>query len=285
MKSEPPMTGSEAGNGICIGRFQAALPSGLEVQGRSQSIYRVSVSSTPLTNQKFEDFWRQRVDRMKAGGHFQRTVDLDSTTKGAWLTEGEDGVRLEAARSFEDHALVTSLSGDDDREAVIQKLTGNVMAAYQPGGYAGFCLERGVIVSEPGDAESTSLLLKHQSIADFSIKFLTQTVKYPLPEERLSDAGELEQSVAGASVQRIFSRHRSVAEINGLEEGFSVSIPNEHPVVRFSWKCSGESFRADVPQITIIGIARQENQAELRTAWDAFLSSLHKFPMATRVRR
>ena len=275
------MTGTEPSNRICIGRFEAGLPADLEVEGRSQSIYGVSVRATPLPKGGFEAFWQQRLGAIRAGGKFQRTVDLDSGAKGAWLSDEYTGIQLEAARPFGDLAFTASRTGDEGREAVVQKLTGNVIAAYQRDGRAGFCVERGVITSEPGDAENASLLMKHKSVGDLSIKFLTQTVKDPLPEERLSDALEIEQSLPDSKVERIASSSRMVADIGGLEERFAVTPAKEPPLVRFSWKCSGESFRADLPQIFIIGIARKENQAQLAAAWDAFLNSVHKVPMAS----
>jgi hypothetical protein len=84
-----------------------------------------------------------------------------------------------------------------------------------------------VITSEPGDAETTCLLMKHKSVGDLSIKFLTQTAKDPLPEERLSDAGEIEQSLPDSKVERIASSRRKVADIGSMEERFAVTPAKE----------------------------------------------------------
>ncbi len=270
----------EPSNAICIGRFEAGRPPDLEVEGRSQSIYGVTVHATLLPQGGFDTFWQQRLERLRTQGTFKRTVELEGGTKGVWLSDEQTGVQLDGARQFGDYALTAVRTGDQGREANVQKLVVGVIAAYRLDSRAGFCVERGVITSELGNAETTSLLLKHKTLGDLSIKFLTQTVKYPVPEERLSDAREIEESLPGAKLERISSHRQRVADIDGLEERFAISPANGPPLVRFSWKCSGESFRADVPQIVIIGIAHKENQAQLAAAWDALLNSMRKVPPA-----
>lgn len=274
------MSAMEPRSPICIGRFEAGLPPDLEIEGRSQSIYGVSAHATPLPKDGFGPYWQQRLGGLKSGNGFQRIADLEGDAKGAWVTDGLTGVRLEAAKEFGDYAFSAGFTGDKGREAIIQKLISNVIASYQPNGHAGFCVEHGVITSELGNAETASLLMKHETLGDLSIKFLTQTVKSPVPDERLSDAREIEEAIPGSKLATIISRRRKVADIEGLEERFGLSPPNSPPLVRFSWKCSGESLRAQIPQIVIIGVAHKENQPQLAAAWDFFLDSVRKVPVA-----
>jgi hypothetical protein len=279
-QSEAIMAANEMSNGVCFGRFAAGVPPEWEAAGQSQSIYGVTVHSVPLLGLDFNSYWHQRVDRSRGNSAFQRVMQSDSATTGLWFGDGQTGVRLEAARQFGDQVLTTSLTGDRGRETIIQKLTNNVISAYQPEGHVGFCLERGVITSELGDAETASFMMKHSVLGDLNIKCLTQTVKNPLPEERLSDAREIEEAMSGAKLDRILSRKRRVAEIEGVEEWLTVAPQGAAPIVRFSWKCSGEPFSAQIPQIVIIGVAHKENQPQLTAAWNSFLDSLRKVPIA-----
>jgi len=274
------MSAATPSDRICVGRFEAALPPELEVEGRSQRIYGVVVNAIPLPRDGFDAFWRQRLERLRAGGSFKRAVDLPGGARGVWLGNEEMGIQLNGAQQFGDYALTAVRTGDEGKEASVQKLVVGVMTAYQPDGRAGFCLERGVITSELGNSEITSLSLKHKTITDLNIKFFTETVKYPVDREELSDAHEFEQGLAGAKVERILSRRRSVAEIDGLEERLMISSAKDPTLVRFSWKCEGESISAQIPEIIIIGMAHKENQAQLAEAWDAFLTSLRKVPIA-----
>lgn len=274
------MTALEPAHRICVGRFDIALPPELQMAGRSQSIYGVDVNAPLLTHGGFDTFWQQRLDRLRAERGFRGEVALEDGARGVWMNDGEGGVRLDAARAFGDYVFTTSRSGDEGREAVIQKLSTNVIAAYRPDASAGFCVEHGVITSEPGDAESTSLLASHKRIGELNIRYLTQTVADPVPDERLSDIREMQQSLPGTKLQRIASLRRSVAGISGREERVAMSPPSEPPVVRFTWKCSGESFRADIPHIMIVGVAPKEHQSELAAVWDVLLDSIRKVPMA-----
>ena len=286
------MNFEESTNRICIGRFEFAIPAGLRIEGRSQSIYRVDVHTVDVPYGAVDARWVARVSAVRsmaappgAKDRIIRTYDLQPGTRAVWLydnSEFTDVLRLEAWRPVSDHIFVASTSGDDERQSVIETLVQNVVNAYAPEAREGFCVEHGTVTSEPGHNESTASTFKHTTLPNFEMNFITQTVKDPAPSDELSDRRELDTVLGarGAQITSISSASRVAARLDGFEERFSVVPKTEPPFVRFSWKYPGQPLRGDTPQITVIAVAPKEQQVHLTLAWEQLLGSLKPVPMA-----
>lgn len=281
-RAEAPARGDMSDQTYRIGRFEISVPEGLALKARHQSIYRVSVAVTDVPARDMPDVWRVRVEQLRKPA--ARSFDLLPDTPAAWSMESAetpDLMRLNAAKAVPGGILAVSRLGDAGKQEGNEKLVRNVINAYVPESRYGFFLERGAIVSEPGQNESTRLLLNQPGLKEFELLLETQTVRTGTPLNRLSDVDQVREATEGnkGSFTVLHSGLREAASLPGLEEKISIADTGKSPVLRFTWKYGGEPQRADAPEIVLMGSALAANQAKLEQVWETAVRSLRRLPM------
>jgi hypothetical protein len=275
----------------CLGRFWFVVPGALAVTGRSQSIYRVDVSTIPLPAGGLDALWRERLARVNAltpppgvASPVIRTFELQPGVSGIWYfvnPDDDEELCLEALKPQSGYAVLASRRGAASKEAIVETLVKNVLDAYVPGTERGFCVGAGAITSEPGLNEYAGIALEHPTVPNFEVSIDTRTVKEPdtraysnLDEERQVTAG------LGGTVEELRDQTRVVAGLEGKEIWASVDLPRETPFVRFTWHFPGVAEDSSRPMINIMGTAPTSRRAELEAVWEAVLRSFRPIPPA-----
>ena len=277
----------------CIGRFQFSAPEVFQVTRRSQTIYRVEVSTIPLPSGGAPAAWQDRLARIR-GGTLQpgtadpivKTFELQPGMPAVWFIGDTDSPQLrnlQALKPVGNHFVQADALADAGQETLAEGLVRGILNAYHPGTSQGFCIGYGSITLEPAQIEKTSLELTHRKLADLKLRFDTQTVKEP--DTKTLSTVEEEDLVIGAKDGRMSvlrNQPRIAAGLSGTEIRISVLVPGEPPFVRFSWHFPGAPINGVKPQIDIVGSAPTEQQSELETVWEAILQSLRPVPLAPR---
>jgi Tle cognate immunity protein 4 C-terminal domain len=288
------MNGELNSQSICIGRFAFSIPEGSRITGRSQSIYRVDVTTVPVPAGGLDSLWHKRLVEIRGtapppdeNDRIIRTYALARATKAVMYYDSTDSPgprRLDGMRQTDNWAVIASRFGAQGQDRDMETLVLHVLDGYSPIGKEGFCVEHGVITSEPGNNEAAGARLDNPLLQDFEVVFRTQTVRDPKPIEELSDVDEFRRAFGGisASTQVLTSTTRNAAGLAGLEERIAVLPNGDPPFIRFSWKYSGEPLRSDHPQISIRAVCHSIHQAQMVEAWEAILGSLRQVPMSAK---
>ncbi len=279
----------------CLGRFRFAVPGSFLVSGRSQSIYGVSITTSPLPPGGFDAFWASRLARIRppglstgsesgagqgagAGAGAFRPVDLQPGTRAVWYLRDPDSPRirnLEAGMASGTFAVLMSRSGEAGKESIVEDLLRLLLTDYVASTSHGFCVGQGALHSPPSADEESLISLTNKKSQDFQIKFSTRVVSRP-DTTTYSDVEE-EKEVAeagGGSIAVIREQSRLVSGMEGKEIGISVRVPSDPPFVRFTWHFAGVPQNSFKPMINIVGTAPLPQQAELQKVWDSFLQSV-----------
>ena len=144
----------------CVGRFQLTVPAEMVFTGRSQSIYRVDVTTLPIPQSGVDTLWDARLNRIRVlkapGGASKailKTFELAGGYRAVWYYNNPDAPQLrtlEAMRREGDFAVLAVRSAETGKEPTAETLVKNVLDAYVPQTAQGFCLGHGAITSEPG---------------------------------------------------------------------------------------------------------------------------------------
>jgi hypothetical protein len=275
----------------CAGRFQFVAPEALAVAGRSQSIYRVEVSTVPLPAGGLDELWRERVARIKSlrppeglPTTLIKTFDLQQGVRAAWYfanPDDDEQLSLEALKPVADYAVLASRGGMSGGESGVETLVKNVLDAYihTQGAARGFCVGEGTITSEPGLNEHALVTLEHRYVRAFELKLDTQTVKEP-DTRTYSDLDEERQVTAahGGHVEVLREQARFVVGLEGKEIWASVASPEEAPFLRFTWHFPGVPGDSSRPMINVRATAPRDSRAELEAVWESVLGSLRAIP-------
>jgi hypothetical protein len=288
---KPNMSSENKEMAHCIGRFQFILPDALQVAGRSQSIYRVQVKTVALPEGGMKALWQDKVARIQAltpprsvSSAVIRTLDLQPSVKAIWYFSNPDDPdvhQLEAIKPEGDHAVVASRSSLAGKEASVETLITNILAAYLPVTTHGFCVGDGTVASEPGRGEETLIAFEHKKSPNFELRFETTTVSEP--DTRTYSGIEEEQGLAadrGGKLIVLRNHNVLVAGLEGKEIRISVAAPHDAPVVRFTWHFPGVAEDSLRPMVNIVAIAPASEQAQLEAIWGGLLKSLRRVPPA-----
>jgi|SRR6266436_1530807 len=273
----------------CVGRFRFAVPDSFVVSGRSQSIYGVSISTSPLPPGGFDAFWTSRLARIRPPGLSKeseagafRAFDLQPGSRAVWYLRDPASPRirnLEAGMASGGFAILMSRSGEAGKESIVEDLVRLLLNDYVASTSHGFCVGQGALNSAPSSDEESLISLTHKKSQDFQIKFSTRVVFKP-DTTTYSDVEE-EKEVAeagGGSISVARELSRPVAGMEGKEIGISVKVPSDPPFVRFTWHFVGVPQNSSKPMINIVGTAPIPQQAELQKIWDSFLQSVEMVP-------
>jgi hypothetical protein len=264
----------------------------MELAGRSQSIYRVEVSTEFIPPGGAQVEWANRISRLKglkpppgASDVIIRTFELAPGVQAVWYFTDVAFAELREleARKFVGDQIVLARRGvEAGGETDIERLVRNVINAYVPGDEHGFCIGAGAITSEPGINEQALARFVHRKLPEFEMSFDTHTVREPATQHPLSDiaADQRAFEAAGGSLTILRDTERTVAEIPGREGRISVVSPGENPFVRFTWHFAGVAQRSDLPEILIDGFAPTEHEATFEAVWEAMLQSVRRVPLS-----
>ena len=276
----------------CAGRFRLVIPADFKISGRSQSIYRVDISTVPIPAGGFKAFWDARLARVRPPGSSRDTGQLNFTTlellpgvPAVWYVGNPAAPQirnLEAAKLVGDFAALAARSGEAGKESSVELLVRTVLDAYVPATNSGFCVGNGSITSEPGLNEHALLSLEHKNTQNFEFRLETRTVSSP-DTQTYSDVEEEKELVhsGGGKLSVLRDDARTVAGLEGKEIAISVAPGAEAPFLRFTWHFAGVSDSSAKPAINIVGSAPVSHQAELQKTWDALLQSVQSVPLAT----
>lgn len=279
----------------CIGRFTFSVPLNVMVTGRSQSIYRVDVKTTPIADGDAQQVWSNILRNAKSvsppPGQIQsvlHTFELLPSVNAVWSFWSRDvprSLELSAVKAFSDHVLTVSrrvaVSDTEIREIALGKpheraetLVRNVVNAYRQGTTTGFCAEFGSVVSEPGVNEETLIALRDSTAEDVRIKVSTVTVDEP-DHRTYSNLSEERQLAAAQHEQLSVLKEEPVtaAGLTGIEIRIAAGKPVNPQFLRFTWHFAGEPYKADRPAINIVGTALATERARLESLWSVVLQS------------
>ena len=280
------MNSVQDANTCCIGRFQFTVPGALAVSGRSQSIYRVKVTTLPLPpggpqkviSDKLAQARVQEPEVSRALRHFELMPGIQSV----WYIDNPRTPNLRellAVKEVGDHAVVATRGGEAGKSLGVEQLVGNVLLAYVPGAKRGFCVGPGAITSEPGFNEESLIVFSRPGLPDFELEFSTRTVREP-DNETYTDLDE-ERQVArdgGGTLVVLNDQLRTIAGLKGKQMWISLALPNKDPSLRFTWHFAGVAQNSSKPMINIVGRASGEQQAALQEVWETVLLSLRTVP-------
>ncbi len=280
-------------NSQCVGRFGFQAPDKLTVGGRSQSIYRVDVSTEPIPPEGASSAWEQRLKAIRAlpapAGRrdpILRTFELAPGVAAAWYAgrpSSADEILLEAAKPAGNRIFRAVRVGAPGKEAPAETLVRDIVASYAPGaGDYGFCLGAGSVTIEASQNESARIVLQ-DARTSLEIRLETQTVSRPQTESYADlDEEKSYAQASGAALTVLREAPRGAAGLEGKEIRIRVTPPGEPPLLRFTWHFDGVPRNASQPAVNIVGHASPEHQADLEQAWDTILQSLHPLPVARR---
>ncbi|MDD5298327.1 MAG: T6SS immunity protein Tli4 family protein [Rhodocyclaceae bacterium] len=278
-------------NSWCIGRFRFSLPPGWRPTGRKQSIYRVDVQ---VRSGGAEALWQERLAKVRqlapppgATAALIRTFELERGVPAVWYRSSDvftHIISLEALKPVPEGTLMLAREAVVGKEAAAEQLVKNVVRAYAPDQRQGFCLERGAIVTEPGQNEETRISFDNPSLPGASLSLDTHTVRQPDLADR--GAGIREQAgKTGADGEQVAIRRDSVrkaANLEGREMLLSQSGGKRAPSVQFLWRYAGSALRADQPEIIFEATGDAGQGRALGEAWEMLFGSLRPVPLASR---
>jgi hypothetical protein len=294
---KPRMNGDDNKDAQCVGRFRLSVPEGLAVTGRSQSIYRVDVSTVPLPSGGAEAVWNERLPQIRAlkappgtADVIVRTFELEPGVPAVWYKRSPESARLlalEAMKAVGNHVLLVSRGAEAGHEADIETLVKIVIDAYVPSTNSGFCVGSGSITSEPSQSENASISFVHQMLPDITLSFETQTVREPNLTNPLDGVERQARDLAakGGQLKVLRNDVRSAAGLKGMEGWISITEPGKQPLFLLAWHFQGVGGRSDQPDIALHGEAHAEHQAEMETIWEGLLKSLQAVPLSPKAPR
>lgn len=253
-----------------IGRFRVGVPEAVKAASRSQRIYGVRVEAAQL------GAWALRMAEL--GEKVVSRPTMASGVEAVWYRQASDLI-LEARQVRGETAVTIVRDAPEGKEAVAERLSGDVLAAYVEGTAAGFCIGPGAIRMGPSLSESVEMVWKGTTTS-VRLEFSTQTVSAPdtksftdVVEERAFAA------LAAGHLTVLGKRARTVAGMAGREIRISIALPGQEPQMRFTWHFAGVGRDGTKPQIDIVGTSGAGDQAALEAAWEAMLPSIETVPV------
>ena len=257
-------------NQEALGRFRIGVPAQMTAASRSQRIYGVRVEALP------PGAWTTRM--MELGDKVLSRPTMASGVEAVWYREASDLI-LEARQVRGPAAVTVVRDAPEGKEAVAERLSGDVLAAYVEGTAAGFCIGPGAIRMGPSLSESVEMVWKGTTTS-VRVEFSTQTVSAP-DTKSFMDVVE-ERGFAGLAAGRLTvlgKRARTVAGMAGREIRISIALPDQEPQLRFTWHFAGVGRDGTKPKIDIVGTSVAGDQAALEAAWEAMLPSIETVPV------
>ena len=253
-----------------IGRFRVGVPAAMTATSRSQMIYGVRVEARRL------GAWAERMADL--GEKVVSRPTMASGVEAVWYREASDLI-LEARQVRGETAVTVVRDAPEGKEAVAERLSGDVLAAYVEGTAAGFCIGPGAIRMGPSLSESVEMVWKGKA-SSVRVDFSTQTVTSP-DRKTFMDVDEERgfAQLAGGSLTLLRERDRTVAGLAGREIWISIALPGKEPQVRFTWHFAGVGRDGTKPKMDIVGKSGGGDQAALEAAWEAMLPSVETVPV------
>ena len=263
----------------CSGRF-TFVADAVNVVDRSQSINRTNVITRAVPDGGIDRYWAERLAKT---GSAQRPVELQAGVKGVWSARSAvfpKILTLETVSAVRDGLLIVDREADAGKESVAEALVRDIINAFVPSTERGFCVGRGAITLEPSQNEQVRLVLTKSETPDLEIRFQTRTVPEP-DMTTYSDLDEEKSLIAskGGTLNVVRDSDRTVAAMNGREIWIAVDVPNEPPLVRFTWHYPGSAASAIRPAIDIVGTTSRERAGQLESLWESILGSLRSIPV------
>ena len=253
-----------------IGRFRVGVPESVTAVSRSQRIYGVRVEAAKL------GAWAARMVELS-----EKVVSRPTMANGVeavWYREASDLI-LEARQVRGEAAVTVVRDAPEGKEAVAERLSGDVLAAYGEGTAAGFCIGPGAIRMGPSLSESVQIVWKGIA-GTVRLEFSTQTVTAP-DTKTFMDVEEERgfAQLAGGTLAVLRERDRTVAGLVGREIWIAIALPEKAPQVRFTWHFAGVARDGTKPKIDIVGKSGVGDQAALEAVWEAMLPSIEMVPV------
>ncbi len=254
-----------------IGRFRVGVAGQVTAESRSQMIYGVRVEAAK------PGAWAARMTEL--GAKVVSRPAMANGVEAVWYREASDLI-LEARQVRGDAAVTVVRDAPEGKEAVAEKLSGDVLAAYVEGTAAGFCIGPGAIRMGPSLSESVQMMWKGAA-SSVRVEFSTQTVTSPDTKTFMDVEEEREFArQAGGSLTVLRERDRTVAGLIGREIWIAVALPGKEPQVRFTWHFAGVGRDGTKPKIDIMGKSALADQAVLEAVWEAMLPSIEPVPVS-----
>ncbi len=253
-----------------IGRFRVGVPMEVSAASRSQMIYGVRVEAAPL------GAWAARMTEL--GEKVVSRPAMAAGVEAVWYREASDLI-LEARQVRGEAEVTVVRDAPEGKEAVAERLSGDVLAAYVEGTAAGFCIGPGAIRKGPSLSESVQMVWKGAA-SSVRVEFSTQTVTSP-DTKTFMDVDEERgfARLAGGSLTVLRERARTVAGLAGREIWIAIAIPGKEAQVRFTWHFAGVGREGTKPKIDIVGTAGAGGQSTLEAVWEAMLPSIEPVPV------
>ncbi|GEM_PF-4126496 len=253
-----------------IGRFRVGVPEAVKAASRSQRIYGVRVEAAQL------GAWALRMAEL--GEKVVSRPTMASGVEAVWYRQASDLI-LEARQVRGETAVTIVRDAPEGKEAVAERLSGDVLAAYVEGTAAGFCIGPGAIRMGPSLSESVRMVWKGIGNS-VRVEFSTQTVTSP-DTKTFMDVDEERgfAGLAGGSFAVLRERNRTVAGMAGREIWITIGLPGKEPQVRFTWHFAGVGREGTKPKIDIVGKSGTSDRAALEAAWEAMLPSIETVPV------
>jgi hypothetical protein len=290
------MNATSSGSQVCIGRYEFMAPGGLAIDGRTQRIYRVDVSTVSLAERRLQSYWNGKMAELRklpsppgTISPVLRTFELKPGMQAVWYAddpEDAESNQLLAIRPVGDHVVVAQRGGSVAGRSNVETLVGNVLDAYVPSTGEGFCAGAGAITTEPGRNEQTLIALTHSRLPDTEVEFSTETVREP-DTSTYSDVSEEREAAAanGGTINVLRDRMRTAGGVEGNEMWISVSAPDEESTVRFTWEFAGRPENAIRPYMQFRASAPLAQKAELERLWEVLLNTLKPVPLPPKYRQ
>jgi len=254
-----------------IGRFRVGVPEPVMAMSRSQMIYGVRVEAAKL------GAWAARVAEL--GEKVVARPAMANGVEALWYREGSDLI-LEARQVRGEAAVTVARDAPEGKEAVAERLAGDVLAAYTEGTGAGFCIGPGAIRMGPSLSESVQMAWKG-SASSVRVEFSTQTVTSP-DTKMFMDVNEERDfaRLAGGTLTVLRERDRTVAGLVGREIWIAIALPGKEAQLRFTWHYAGVGRDGTKPKIDLVGKSAVGDQAVLEVVWEAMLPSIEAVPVS-----
>lgn len=273
------------------GRFDFVVPTRMVVSHKEQAIYGTAVRTVPYHPDGLEPLWNERLARHCEG--YVIPADFLESLKaalapgmgafGSWYFESSSSNSerlILVIQRWGDHVLVLWRSFPRGKEAVAEKLTLDLMKAYQHDAPVGFSVGAGAVMLGPSLSETTGWTLKHSDRPKVVVSLNSQTVNEKTPQETNDLREEKEfAKAAGGKLTILKDSSRTVAGLRGQDTRVLMALPNQETLIRFTWDYPGVSRDGTRPRVAIQAQGREADRAEMERVWEGLLPSLKVRPV------
>ena len=268
-----------------LGRIDFNLPKQYKLLGRSQNIYYVDVSTTPIEKYNFDDIFNKKLNLIKEQyikmGNEKDSLqikDVDEKFRAIFYHDDPTNpnvIKLSALMSLEENILAMNFEGQKGKEDDMIRGISIIANSFHKDIPYGFNVGSGSITSTPGLNEYT-----HSSFNDpttgITINISTQVATSNLNNHPLYNIKDEIKGLAedGVILTVIHNQENTVADLNGHEGHISLDDGKNDTQFRYTWFTQGETANSFKPEILIKAQGPLKNMNSFKTTWNTILKSL-----------